>query len=332
VTDPVPRLRRLLTLIPLIRRSSGITIEDLAKLLKASRKEIIADLNRLMLCGVPPYQPHDYITVLYDGDRISIDYAEHFERPAALTLREALALKLALEGLPQNEDTHGADDELRSAREELVAALDRLLRAQRGGAELSHELEGRLTSTVSVDTGKKLTRLRDAVRRRRPLDIVYYSASSGATAPRRVRPYGVAEDAGNHYVIAFDEGKRDVRHFRVDRIASIDEPHGVPAFEAPRDFDLGSFMKKGFGTRTGQPIKLRFDAAVARFVREDYDGFPIETLPSGDVIVEMQAGSITWAVSRALSYGEHAFVLSPPEARAELERRLEGFLAAAKRS
>src|SRR6201984_2087395 len=138
MTDPIPRLRRLLTLIPLIRRSPGITIDELAKLLKVSRQEINADPVRLNLCGRPPYLPHDYITVLYDGDRISIDYAEHFEKPAALTLCEALSPTLALQGRPRNEDRQGEnDDELRSAREELVAALDRLLRAQRGGAELS---------------------------------------------------------------------------------------------------------------------------------------------------------------------------------------------------
>ncbi|MEZ0227296.1 MAG: helix-turn-helix transcriptional regulator [Planctomycetota bacterium] len=319
MTDPIPRLRRLLTLIPLIRRSPGITIDELAKLLKVSRKEVNADLVRLNICGVPPYLPHDYITVLYDGDRISIDYAEHFEKPAALTLREALALKLALEALPPG------DAKINSARDELMGAVDRLLREQ--GTEISSELEGRLASTTSDATGKKLTTLREAVKKRRPLDVVYYSASSEATAPRRLRPLGVAEADGNHYLVAHDEGKNDVRHFRVDRIHSITEPKSAPAFEPPRDFDLGSFMKKGFGPRSGQPIKLRFDKAVARFAKEDYDGFPIEQLPSGEIVVEIQAGSITWAVSRALQFGEHAEILSPPEARDELKRRLESFLS-----
>lgn len=319
MTDPIPRLRRLLTLIPLIRRSPGITIDELAKLLKVSRKEVNADLVRLNICGVPPYLPHDYITVLYDGDRISIDYAEHFEKPAALTLREALALKLALEALPP------ADEKIDESRDELMGAVDRLLREQ--GTELSAELEGRLASTTSDATGKKLTTLREAVKKRRPLDVVYYSASSEATAPRRLRPLGVAEADGNHYLVAYDEGKNDLRHFRVDRIASMSEPKGVPSFEPPRDFDLSTFMKKGFGPRSGQPIKLRFDKAVARYAKEDYDGFPIEVLPSGEIVVEIQAGSVTWAVSRALSYGEHAEVLSPPEARDELKKRLEGFLA-----
>lgn len=319
MTDPIPRLRRLLTLIPLIRRSPGITIDELARLLKVSRKEINADLVRLNLCGVPPYLPHDYITVLYDGDRISIDYAEHFEKPAALTLREALALKLALAALPPG------DTRINEAKDELMGAVDRLLREQ--GTELSADLEGRLASTTSDATGKKLTQLRDAVKKRRPLDVVYYSASSEATAPRRLRPLGVAESDGNHYLVAYDEGKGDLRHFRVDRIASISEPKGVPSFDPPKDFDLATFMKKGFGPRAGQPIKLRFDKTVARFAKEDYDGFPIEQLPSGEIVVEIQAGSVTWAVSRALSYGEHAEVLSPPEARAELKKRLQGFLA-----
>jgi predicted DNA-binding transcriptional regulator YafY len=118
-----------------------------------------------------------------------------------------------------------------------------------------------------------------------------------------------------------------LRHFRVDRILSIAEPKGAAAFEPPRDFDLATFMKKGFGPRAGQPIKLRFAKAVARFAKEDYDGHPIQPLPTGEIVVEIQAGSVTWAVSRALSYGEHAEILSPPEARDELKKRLESFLA-----
>jgi predicted DNA-binding transcriptional regulator YafY len=107
----------------------------------------------------------------------------------------------------------------------------------------------------------------------------------------------------------------------------MSEPKDVPAFEPPRDFDLTAFMKKGFGPRAGQPIKLRFDKTVARFAKEDYDGFPMEQLPSGATVVEIQAGSLTWAVSRALGFGEHVEVLSPPEAREEMKRRLAAVLA-----
>lgn len=320
MSDPLPRVKRLLTMIPLLRRSQGISLDELAKLLKTTRKEILACVKLLNFCGVPPYLPHDYITVMVEGDRISIDYADHFERPAALTLKEALALKLALETLPPG------DDALDGARLELLDALDLLLRKQ-GSGELATELDGRLAATASDATVKKLAPLRDAARRKRPLDMVYYSASSQATAPRRVRPLGVAEQDGNHYLVALDETKQDVRHFRVDRIESFVEPKDAPSFTPPPGFDLTAFMRKGFDVRSGQPIKIRFGKAVARFVREDMDGYSMETLPSGDVVVEIQAGSVRWAVARALTYGEHADVLGPPEARAAVKRHLEAFLA-----
>jgi proteasome accessory factor C len=311
-------------MIPLLRRSQGITLDELTRLLKTTRKEILACVKLLNFCGVPPYLPHDYITVLVEGDRISIDYADHFERPTALTLREALALKLALEALPPG------DEELAQASLELQDALDLLLRKQ-GSGELTTELDGRLAAPKSDAVVRKLSQLREAVRRRRPIDIVYFSASSDATAPRRVQPLGLGEQSGNHYLVALDEGKQDLRHFRVDRIESIVEPKDAPTFQPPPGFDLHAFMKRGFAVQAGQPIRLRFDKAVARFVREDMDGYPMESLPSGDLVVEIQAGSVRWAVSRALAYGEHVQVLGPPEAQAELRRRLEGFLAAQER-
>ncbi len=61
---------------------------------------ILADLDAVLLCGVPPYLPNDYIGVVLEGDKIYLSFAEHFRRPVNLTFEETLSLNLALQAAP----------------------------------------------------------------------------------------------------------------------------------------------------------------------------------------------------------------------------------------
>ena len=98
---PLAKLRLYLSLIPLLRQKPGITFREIGEHIglsaQAARKEIP---EALMLCGVPPYMPHDYIACDTEGDRVTVYFADHFKRPARLTLGEAAAFLLALRALP----------------------------------------------------------------------------------------------------------------------------------------------------------------------------------------------------------------------------------------
>ncbi|MGH7162146.1 MAG: protein pafC, partial [Planctomycetota bacterium] len=98
---PLAKLRLYLSLIPLLRQRPGITFREIGEHLGLSEQSASREIPRaLMLCGIPPYLPHDYITCYTEGDRVTLRFAEHFKRPARLTLGEAAALLLALRALP----------------------------------------------------------------------------------------------------------------------------------------------------------------------------------------------------------------------------------------
>ena len=84
---PLAKLRLYLSLIPLLRQRPGITFKEVGEHLgmsaHAAQKEIP---EALMLCGVPPYMPHDYIACFTEGEKITLRFADHFRRPAKLTL------------------------------------------------------------------------------------------------------------------------------------------------------------------------------------------------------------------------------------------------------
>src|SRR5205814_2029123 len=113
----------------------------------APATEILSDLDKILLCGVPPYLPDDYIGVYVDDGKVEIRFAEHFRRPVRFTLPEALALKLAIESLPP-----GGDDAYKDARRLLLEKIGRILGAeaaeQGGGSRLeaTRQVEGRLAA------------------------------------------------------------------------------------------------------------------------------------------------------------------------------------------
>ena len=193
MSNPVPRLRRLLSIIPLIQRRGGISLGELQQTLGVSKRELQGDLTAIMLCGVPPYLPNDYISVFIDGDHVTVDYADHFARPARLTLQEALALRLAIARLQVPED-----GPLYEAYIELLEALDSLVLK-----EDMASLEGRIEAPASEDMGDKLGTLDAAIGDHVSIAFSYYSRSSEQVTQRTVRPYGRGHRYGNDYIVAF---------------------------------------------------------------------------------------------------------------------------------
>lgn len=322
MSNPVPRLRRLLAIIPLLQRRGGISKQELQETLGISKRELEGDLNAILLCGVPPYLPSDYISVFIDGDWVTVDHARHFARPARLTLREALALRLAIERLPLAEDGPMAD-----AAIELLDALDRLMPKQQGKIA---DLEGRIEAPKAQDMGDKLSLIDAATASRTALELTYYSASSEKVSRgRRVLPYGRGDAFGNQYLVAHCEQSEPpgVRSFRLDRISRL-EPVGDPgAFEVPPGFDLGNQLEQ-IGAAKHMQARLRFQEEIARFAAEDYAEARVEKAEGGAVDVVLNCGNATWPVYTALPYGELVEILEPPEAREAMVKRLREFLGA----
>ena len=104
-------------------------------------------------------------------------------------------------------------------------------------------------------------------------------------------------------------------------IASVNAEQGAPSIAVRYTGTLAKINDSG-------AIRIGHRENSPPFAFRDAAGKPVGySLDLCEIVVEIQAGSVTWAVSRALGFGEHAEVLSPPEARAEIKRRLESFLA-----
>jgi proteasome accessory factor C len=337
VSDPKYRIQRILTLIPYLRNHPGISVLELEAFCGAPASEILADLNRILLCGVPPYLPDDYIGVYVDDGKVEIRFAEHFRRPVRFTLPEALALKLAIESLPA-----GGDEAYRDARRRLLEKIGRILGAeaaeQGGGSRLeaTRAVEGRLAAI----SGRGPTHGLPPARRRneevlaiivpaldaRPryeLEIEYYSASSDHMRRRAVRPYGLVDKSGEHYLVAHDLCTDETRSFRVDRIRRA---QALPdrTFALPARFDLERFERRemNFRRRFARTVRVRFDRTVARYVRESRRDDDIEEASDGSLLVTMKVANVAWLLNEVLQYGTAAEIVEPKDMRMAMREYL----------
>ena len=337
MSDPKHRIQRILTLIPYLRSHPGVRVEELEEFCGAPASEILADLDRILLCGVPPYLPDDYIGVYVDDGKVDIRFAEHFRRPVRFTLPEALALKLAIESLPA-----GGDPAYQEARRSLLVKIGRILgaeAAEQGGGtrlEATHAVEGRL---AAISGRGPIHGLPPARRRneevlgvivpaleaspRHEVEIDYYSASSDKMKKRTVRPYGLVDKSGEHYLVAHDLETKEERSFRVDRIRQARPLRDRP-FEVPARWSLERFEKRemNFGRRFERTVKVRFDRSVARWVRESRREDKVEEQKDGSLLVTIKVANIPWLLNEVLQYGPTAEIVEPAEMRAAMREHL----------
>lgn len=202
--DTAARARRMVALLPLLRKDTRIPLADLAAALNCTTAEVADDLTALTMCGIPPYTPFDMIDLALDGDAVVV-YMDPpaLRAPLKLTLPEARALGAALE-MAGFETSHPLRQALAEAHASSISPdeLERTVRASAapGGAA---EIYGTLASAVE-----------DHERVR----IEYYTAGTGRVSVRVVHPWALVPHLGSWYLVAWCESADARRVFRLDRI------------------------------------------------------------------------------------------------------------------
>lgn len=316
------RFARLVTLASILieagRVGQKLQMSELQERLKVTEEELTEDIGVLNIVnfGAGSY-------VLYaeiDGDDIDVDpepYGDSFARPARLLPVEAKALVAAIDLLGE----HIPEGSLASARKKVVAALgvDPVEDGLHIAAVGSPGDDGGIARAVS-----------SAVADRVIVSFEYYKESEDEFSSRRIEPYALINGLEGWYVAAWDLDRSALRHFRLDRIKSI-ELTGE-RFEPREEIDPSEGID-GW-PRTGevpesQTAKVWVSPERARWAREERT---IEAeLTDGSVIVELAYAGTGWLVKEILKEAGDAVVLEPEEARAAVREAVAGLAAPPKR-
>jgi len=307
------RVKRILTMVAYVRRQpEGVPLQELADYLGCTPKEAAEDIDAVLMCGVPPYLPSDYINAGIEGGRVFISFADHIHRPINLTLQEALALLLVLRSLPVGAGAHEAVGRLRGKILRLLPGRGGELR--RIGRRI--RLGGRRSAL-----GRTLYVLEQAIARSRRVRMEYYTASRDAMTERELEPYALVEHGGNWYVVGRCLLRDRELPFRVDRIRRLKATRRT--FAPRHDFDIERYRSSEmyFPDRGGVRVRIRVAPELVRWVREERPPSDIEHADDGSAVMSLSVTHPEWLLSWLIQHGTLMEVLAPDD----LRRRMADF-------
>ena len=298
------RLSRLLALVPWLVQHDGVTLAACAEHFGVSEEQLQADLELLIVCGLPGYGPDQLVDIQFWDDDLEIHVdepihvldAQTLARPLRLSQEEALTLLVALRMLAQVPGV-GSRDAITSA----AVKLEQAARAE--GASRYVVIE------VAVDPAVR-DAVDEALAGQRTLVIRYGSAARDEVTDRTVEPRRLFTVDGVSYLEAYCRSAEAVRTFRLDRvIAASVGPDRVEAAPPPEPDDTPP-------TPPSAHVVLDLTPA-ARWVIDVHHATVLAPEPGGasrsseTTRVRVPTLSQDWAVRLVLSLRGDATVVEP---------------------
>jgi predicted DNA-binding transcriptional regulator YafY len=333
-TTAEAQLERILYILPVAARDTGVRIDELARALDVEPAMVLRDLEAATARTY--YHPGGTVesfSILIDGRKVHVHAPHEFRRPIRLNEREALALGLGLRALAAD-----AEPERRAEILALAARLEQELAAPH--VPMVHEMREEAAFRVSemdiaYDVGpeepaqlgdseavyEELTLafdnddfravIADAIELHRVCTISYLKPGDDAPAERRIAPYRLVYADGLWYVLACDAERDALRYFRMDRVLAA----ALTSDAAPPEPDeVEALLARGapYAASDDIEVTVRYSPRVARWIAERTD---TQLDGDGTVTLQHRVADPRWIVRHVLQYAGEAVVERPREAR-----------------
>ncbi len=307
------QVRRLLNLVPYLLEHDGAKLPDVAIEFGVSEKQLRKDLETLWMCGLPGGLPDDLMEAhIVEGGAIHLHNAEAIVRPLRFSVREAVALLVALRALAQ---LRGIAD-----RDALTRAVTKLEEAAGDAAAVAQRVSVAFEARETV-----LDRIRHALDGRRRLHIEYYVPSRDQVTERDVDPMRVILSDGHAYLEGWCRRSEAVRMFRLSRIVALDVldvAADVPEAAEPHDLDEGVLRPAAEDPLVTLEVSRR-----ARWVAENYPNEGVEELPEGGLRILLRAPDQGRIARLVLRLGADGRITDPPELADQVRKTASEALA-----
>lgn len=299
------RTDRLVAMVMHLQGRRLVRAEELAAHFEISVRTVYRDIAALGEAGVP--------IVGEAGVGYSMVKGYHLP-PVTLTADEAAALFVGGEMVKQFTDAslHGP---MAAAIDKLRAVLPR--DRQEHVERLSRQtvVVGRMGRNSSDPAAQPwLLAVQRGVAQRRVLRMCYRGRERDEETARDVEPLGVVCYGGAWYLVAWCRLRKDLRHFRVDRIRTLtllDE-----LFPGRPDFSLAKHLAEQVSRDEVLPVRVWFARGVQeRARRESYATLVEDTKRDGGAEFSFTTYSLEWLARWLLSFGDGAEALAPTKLR-----------------
>jgi len=303
------QVSRLMTLVPYLCQRDWVNLPDVAADFGVSPRQVLADLEVLVMCGLPGGLPDDLIEIDLDVARSEGLVRLHnapLDKPLRLRRDEATSLIVAVEAVRE------------------VADADTAAVAERVLGKLA-ALVGDATIGVSIDLAAGDSAVRDTLRAAidggRQLRLTYDGAARRETTHPAVDPVSVEVCDGASYLVAWAIEREGWRTYRLDRIAAA-EPTGLPV----TDHGTSPVMERWFDEASENTVRLDLDAD-ASWVAEYYPTRGVSQLDDGGLAVTLPVGDPRWLTGLLLRLGPRVRAVHPALAGADALREARLALA-----
>jgi predicted DNA-binding transcriptional regulator YafY len=306
-------------------RRAGVTIHELAKLVKVSTRTIRRDLQALQEAGFAVFDEGEE----NETKRWRLDAQPFRAVQEGLSVADVAALYLSrsvvesLSGWPLADELAGAFRKLEKALNprmlEFLSTLPQVISTKSGPRSKQPDR--------FIDVTRRLF---DAARDRRVIEMRYFSAKSNTAKAYTVQPYRLALAQGGVYLVAFVPQYDEFRTFAVERIErlSVSEDTFRKTRELPQDL-FGASM--GVFWAEPERIELEFDARLAPYLRGRtwHDSQQVTDRADGGLTMTLDVSN-DWALrSWILGFGAGVTVVKPASLvdsiREELEKARERY-------
>lgn len=309
------RLARLLTMVPWLMHRQGIDIEQAARELGVSTKQVEADLNLLFVCGTPGHMPDDLIEAEWEGGKVFVGNADTIARPLRLGVDEALALIVGLRTLAA---VPGLGE-----RDAIDRALAKLIAASGDASAASDRVR---ISTGDGAQNRWLHLAQQAIAAKRRVRMEYLVAARDETTLRDVDPMRIVLMDDHWYLEGWCHRAEDVRMFRLDRIHSfelLDQDGTPPAGTRPRE--LGDSVFSPGADAVSVTLELQPQAG---WVVDYYPVDEVERAADGVLTTRLRTTDLHWVRQLVWRLGGAGRVIEPEALRVSVEDGARAALAA----
>ena len=295
------RIERL-TAILLLLQGGKRSATEIARHFEVSRRTIQRDIDALCEMGIPIVAEIG----VAGGYSLPADYSLH---PLALTLHEALLLRLALSSLSQLSETP-----FKRARESLLTKVQTLLPLR------EREVLDQLTQPLSLDIPSRpyetpfLDHLLESARQEQWLAVTYRSEKG--ISEQTILPRQLRSEAGLWYCEAYSFERGGARMYRVDRFLDVkaaSPPAHVDHPLAPITHIHPSFPEVEIHLTARGVLRLEHEPHLAARVQLQKSG-------EGRLCMRLRPEEYDWLVRVLLSLGTDACVLAPESLRAHIRQ------------
>lgn len=199
----MPRSERLVTLLELLRNSTALEADALAKACGVSVRTLSRDLDALRSSGFPVFYDHGY--------RLAFPA---LLPPITFTANEALTLRLAARSVAPRADPTAAQA-LGNAGDKLQQALAALPPAAPADRQLALALPVQDPRTDAV-----VGRLAEALQEHRTVKVVYADGQE-AGRERRLDPYQLLPSETGQVLLGYAHDRRRLMRVPVGRLAEV---------------------------------------------------------------------------------------------------------------